>query len=185
MTMPAEVEMKGTIKVKDFQWPQTFGLGASYQVNDRLMLAGDVKRIQWSDVMKDFTMSFDADSISMGGTDVTQMFGSNNTMEATMLQEWDDQTVVALGGAYMVTDSTVVRLGYNHASNPIPKDRLHYLFPAIEETHYTFGLGHAFSKADSVDFSMTYAPETEADMGNSAEAKMSQMNWQMMYSHKF
>lgn len=185
ITMPTDVEMKGTLKVKDFQWPETIGLGASYQVNDRLMLAGDVKMIQWADVMKDFTMSFDADTIEMGGADVTAMFGGNTDMEASMLQEWDDQTVIAIGGSYMVSDATVVRLGYNHASNPIPNKRLHYLFPAIQETHYTFGVGHAFSDADSVNFSMTYAPATTADMGDAAEVTMSQMNWQMMYSHNF
>ena len=187
MQMP--MTLTGTMKVVDFQWPQTIGLGASYQVNDKLMIAGDIKSIGWSDVMKDFKMSFTADS---SGNDFTQagmpanaMNMNGASMDATMAQDWENQTVIAIGGAYQVAPTTVVRAGYNKASNPIPTDTVNYLFPAIQVTHYTLGVGHAFSKADSVDFSLTMAPEHTSDMGSSAEISMGQTNWQMMYSKKF
>ena len=185
MTMEAPVDMAGTIKVKNFQWPETIAFGASYQVTDDLMIAGDVKSINWSGVMENFTMEFEADEIMMAGQDVTAMFAGNTDMEAVMFQDWEDQTVIAIGATYSVGDSTVVRLGYNHASNPIPKETLHYLFPAIQETHYTFGLGHALNKGSSVNFSATMAPETTADMGGMADVTMSQTNWQLMYSKNF
>jgi long-chain fatty acid transport protein len=185
ITMPADVVMKGKIKVKDFQWPATMALGMAFQANDKLMLAADVKRINWSDVMSDFTMQFTADSIVMGGNDVTAMFPQKD-MTATLYQDWDDQTVVQLGAAYQATPELAVRAGYNQASNPVPEDTVHYLFPAIIEQHYTAGVGYTISSASSVDFSLSYAPEVTVDMGDSsAEISHSQTNWQLMYSYKF
>jgi len=184
VTMPADVVMKGTIKVKDFQWPATMALGMAFQANDKLMLAADVKRINWSDVMKDFTMEFSADSITMAGADVTGMFPQKD-MTATLYQNWDDQTVIQLGASYMVTNATTVRAGYNYASNPIPDETMNYLFPAITERHYTLGVGHMFNDAQSMDFALSYVPETTAGGPNGYETKMKQMNWQIMYSQKF
>lgn len=178
------LDMVGTIKVKDFQWPATMALGMSYQANDKLMIAADLKRINWSDVMADFTMEFTADSISMGGSDVTAMF-PNKDMTAVMYQDWDDQNVIQLGASYMVTDATTLRAGYNYASNPIPDDKMNYLFPAVTETHYTAGVGHKFNDAQSVDFALSYVPEVTAGGDNGFETSMSQMNWQLMYSQKF
>ncbi|MGM0593711.1 MAG: OmpP1/FadL family transporter [Pseudomonadota bacterium] len=178
------VDMVGNIKVKDFQWPATMAVGMAYQANDRLMVAADVKRINWSDVMSDFTMVFTPKSASMGGNDVTAQFAGKE-MEAVLYQDWEDQTVAQLGVSYMVNNATTVRAGYNYASNPVPDDKLNYLFPAITEKHYTLGVGHAFTRADSVDFAISYVPEVTGGGENGFETSMSQMNWQMMYSHKF
>jgi len=178
------IDMVGTIKVKDFQWPATMALGMAFQANDKLMIAADLKRINWSDVMKNFTMGFTADSISMGGNDVTAMF-PNKDLSAVLYQNWDDQTVIQLGASYKVTNATTVRAGYNYASNPIPDETMNYLFPAITEQHYTLGVGHMFNDAQSMDFALSYVPETTAGGPNGFETKMKQMNWQIMYSQKF
>ena len=187
MQMP--MTLTGTMKVVDFQWPQTIGLGASYQVNDKLMIAGDIKSIGWSSVMKDFKMSFTADSTGNDFTPATAPANSMNmngaSMDATMAQDWDNQTVISIGGAYQVIPSTVIRAGYNQASNPIPSDTVNYLFPAIQETHISFGVGHAFNESSTVNFSATIAPETSSAMGSDAEVAMSQTNWQLMYSKNF
>ena len=39
----------GAWKVKGFDMPATLGLGVSWQANDRLMVAADVKNVLWSD----------------------------------------------------------------------------------------------------------------------------------------
>jgi len=182
MEMP--MKLVGDIKVKDFQWPATMALGMAYQANDKLMIAADVKRINWSDVMADFTMEFTADqSASNNLGPGMDMRGAG--MTAVMYQDWDDQTVAQLGVSYMVTNATTVRAGYNYASNPIPDDKLNYLFPAITEKHYTLGVGHNFNEAQSVDFALSYVPETTGGGPNGFETSMKQMNWQMMYSQKF
>lgn len=177
-----DVTMAGKIKVVDFQWPATYGLGLAYQPSDKWMVVADVKQIKWSDVMKDFKMSFSVQSVD--NPNAAPLVGTE--LEATMFQNWDDQTVVQLGGAYRFTEKFTARAGMNRSKNPIPASNLHYLFPAIIEDHYTFGAGYQISKISSVDFSLTFAPKVEADLGETGSVvSHSQTNWQLMYSHRF
>jgi long-subunit fatty acid transport protein len=63
------------------------------------------------------------------------------------------------------------------------------LFPAIEKTHVTIGVGYMISKAASVDTSFTYAPEVKQTSGAGAPAGATvthyQTNAQVMYSYRF
>jgi long-chain fatty acid transport protein len=164
----------GTMKVVDFQWPETFGLGLAYQATDKLMIAADYKRINWADVMKNFRMHFVAD-------------GGIGTMDATLYQNWKNQDVFMVGASYKYSSALTLRAGVNLASNPIPDKYLNYLFPATIKDHYTLGFGYAFSPASSIDFSYVYAPEVSATnpvMGIKTTHGQSN-NWQFMYSHRF
>jgi long-chain fatty acid transport protein len=174
MTMP----LSGSLSVNDFQFPAQFGLGMAYQ-KDKWMIVADVKVIQWADVMGSFNMTFTADTVPANGG-----FGGAS-FDVEMYQNWDDQTVIQIGGAYMLSEETTLRAGINSASNPIPDATLNHLFPATIETHYTFGVGHAMSKTSSVDFSLTMAPEVSVDAGSGLTTAHSQTNWQIMYSHNF
>jgi long-chain fatty acid transport protein len=169
-TMPID----GKIKIKDFQWPSTYGFGVAYQASDRLMVAADVKRINWSEVMEDFKMTFESD---MGDLD------------AVMFQDWDDQTVYQLGLGFKATDTLTVRAGANISDNPIPDNTVHYLFPAIIENHYTVGLGYDIPNNGDLNFSISYAPEVkvtgDGDANDGLEISHSQLNYQLMYSHRF
>jgi len=172
----------GTIKVQDFEWPATLGAGVAVKAAEGLMIAADVKRISWSDVMKNFKMHFVADN---SAANTAAGFAGAN-LDAKLFQNWDDQTVIALGGSYKVDPAWTVRLGYNHASNPIPDTYLNALFPAIEETHVTAGVGYEISKASSIDFSLTDGLEKKATNSQSSVAStMSQLNWQFMYSYRY
>lgn len=165
----------GKIKVKNFQWPATIAAGVAYTPTDKWLIAADVKILQWSDVMKDFNMTF-----------TTTAMGANDSAEITMFQDWKDQTVFNLGAAYMATDELTVRFGANISSNPIPDNYVHPLFPAIVENHYTAGLGYAIDNDSDVNFSVTVAPEVSATNSNTTmKVTHSQTNWQLMYSHSF
>jgi long-chain fatty acid transport protein len=144
---PSPVTMNGKIKVLDFQWPETYGFGLAWQSTSKLMLVGDVKRIRWSDSMKNFSLKFEAD----GGGDMT----------AVMAQNWKDQTVSMLGGQYMYTPDLALRAGINVASNPVPSSTLNPLFPAIIENHLTFGFGWRIDPASTLAASLAYAPRVE------------------------
>jgi long-chain fatty acid transport protein len=169
-----ENAMDGSIKIKDFQWPATIAVGAAFTPSDRLLVAADVKVLQWSDVMKDFTMVFEPDAMP------------GESAEIVMYQDWDDQTVFSLGASYGVTDQVTVRAGANISNNPIPDEFVHPMFPAIIENHYTAGLGYAFSEASDINFSLAYAPEVSVTNENTGtKIKHSQTNWQLMYSHRF
>lgn len=179
-TMPMSVS--GRLKVVNFQWPETYGLGAAYQVNDRLMLAADYKRIGWAKVMKNFQMSFTASGNS------GMLAGLNGTtMDATLYQNWEDQDVFMMGGSYKLSDMLTLRAGANFANNPIPDSFMNPLFPAIVKNHYMGGAGLAISKSSSLDFSFTYAPEVSATNQNmgGVTTTHSQTNWQLLYSYRF
>ena len=83
-----------------------------------------------------------------------------------------------------------MRAGFNYRqATRFRSTYLNALFPANRGTHYTFGVGYAITKASDVNFSMTYAPEvsqtnsTPAAVGGGVKSSMSQLNWQLMYSH--
>lgn len=173
------MSLTGKIKIKDFQWPETYGLGIAWQATDALLLAADVKRIGWSKVMKNFKMQFTADNTAANGA------FAGATLDAVMPQNWDDQTVIALGLGYKVNNQLTLRAGYNHASNPIPTSTLNYLFPATVETHYTVGLGYAFNPASELNFSYTYVPSKKTAMADGSMVDHSQDAWQLMYSQRF
>lgn len=178
------MSVAGTLKVVDFQWPETFGIGLAYQVNDQLMLAADYKRIGWADTMKNFKMSFVADSGAMN----TAMGMAGRSIGLTMPQKWDDQNVVMIGGSYKYSDALTLRAGVNLADNPVPNKYVFYLFPATIKNHYTLGFGYKFNPASSIDFSYSYAPEVSTTNSFSTGIKTTHgqsNNWQFMYSHRF
>jgi len=98
--------MTGKITVINFQWPETYGLGLAWNATPQLMLAADLKHIGWARAMKDFSLRFEAD----GGNPAPF---ANQSMTATMEQNWRNQTVLMLGGQYMVRPDLALRLGFN------------------------------------------------------------------------
>lgn len=175
----ATYTLTGKIKVVDFQFPETFGLGLAYQANDKLMIAADYKRIGWEKVMKNMHMTFT--SSDMGGL----------SMDMKLPQEWKDQDVFQLGVAYKATDELTLRAGVNISDNPIPEAYNNPLFPATIKEHYTLGAGYAFSKVSEVNASYVYAPKVTvatpavAGVSNGYTVEHAQNNWQLMYSHRF
>ena len=168
----------GKMTVRDFQWPETYGLGIAVQATPSLMIAADVKKINWSDVMDSFKMTY-----TTGGG-----LGMTGSVDFALPQNWDDQTVFQIGVSYKVNDALTLRAGANLSDNPIPSTTVHYLFPAIEENHYTLGFGYAFSKASDINFTMSYAPNVSQTNTGAAAGMIiehSQLSWQFMYSTRF
>ncbi|MEW5786327.1 MAG: outer membrane protein transport protein [Pseudomonadota bacterium] len=164
--------MNGTLKVLDFQWPETYGLGLAWDGGGAWSWAADVKRIRWSDAMADFRMRF-VDSAS--GLDIN----------VTMPQNWEDQTVLALGVQYKLTPGVALRAGVNHASNPVPNATLNPLFPAIVETHYTLGVGWRLDAARSLAASVAYAPEVSETNAQGITSSHSQATLRVNYNQRF
>lgn len=162
----------GKITVVNFQWPSITSLGASWQASPALMVAADVKSIGWAEVMKNFSMRYD--SAQTGGS-----------VSFALPQNWKDQTVVSLGGAYNATSQLTLRAGLNIADNPIPDSNVNALFPATIKSHYTLGAGYDIDKSNAVNFSYVMAPEVSTTDSNGITVKHSQSNWQLMYSHRF
>jgi len=171
--------LSGDIEVRNFQWPALFGIGIAYRPQPQWLLVADVRHIMWEDVMKEFAMNFTADGNAANGP------FANTVMDAVLYQDWDDQTVIQLGTAYQATDNLTLRGGFNYGNNPIPSRFLNCLFPAIIEQHYTAGFGYQFNERNSIDLSLTYAPEVREINGNGITVSHSQLNAQLMYSYRF
>ncbi|GAB6042138.1 OmpP1/FadL family transporter [Endothiovibrio diazotrophicus] len=179
-----DMTLLGKVTVHDFQWPATVAIGAAYQFSDRLMLAADLKRLNWSNVMGSFDLTFTPrNNAGMLGA----LNGQN--FDVTLFQKWDDQTILQLGGQYKLTDAFTLRAGASFSSNPIPDAYLNPLFPAIIEKHLDLGFGYQLTDASSIDFSYTRA--FSVDQTNSTPAMMGistthhQDSWQAMYSYRF
>ena len=179
----ATLPLNGTIKIRNFEWPETLGTGLAYQANSRLLIAADVKQIRWADVMEDFRMSFTANNSAGNGA-----FGGL-TLNATMPQNWDNQTVVQLGASYLLNDQWTLRGGYNGSSNPVPDNTVHYLFPATVEDHYTLGAGYNIDANREINFAISHAPAvkvtTDTGSANELDISHSQDNWQLLYSQRY
>lgn len=173
---PAGGKMPTRFKVVDFQWPETFGAGVAWQATPKFMLVADVKRLQWAKSMKDFRLAMD---MGMG------------FQAGAMPQNWKNQTIVMLGGQYMLTPTVALRAGINHAENPVPDATLNPLFPATIKTHYTFGLGWNIGGGHSVAGSIAIAPkvtQTNPNMfgpGMAGTVSHSQKTMRINYNYSF
>jgi len=181
-----DIPVTGKITVNNFEWPEMVAFGVALQATDDLLLVGDIKRIGWASVMENFDMTFEADATQTG---LAAGF-AGQVLDVALIQNWKDQTVVALGAAYNVTDALTVRAGYNHASNPVPDQYLNALFPATVEDHVTAGIGYTFG-GSRVDLSVQKALEVEnTNAGNGSTippvtSAHSQLSWQLMYSLRY
>ncbi len=168
--------MPANFSVVDFQWPETFGIGMAWNITPDFMVAADIKQLMWSQVMENFTMS-------------TQIPAFGMTQTQTMPQNWDDQTVFAIGAQYKIDPAVALRIGYNYGANPVPDNTLNPLFPAITESHFTFGAGWQIDKANSLAIAFTYAPEVTQTMTNPMappiEMSHSQTLWRLNYAYNF
>ncbi|NTW54720.1 MAG: aromatic hydrocarbon degradation protein [Chlorobaculum sp.] len=172
---PYTQKLTGKIKVRDFEWPATAALGFAYQASDKLMIASDVKFIDWSSVMDKFSMTFIADDSNPG-------FAGQN-LDVTMKQNWKDQTVWSVGMQYMATKKLALRAGASFSTNPIPDQYLNPLFPAITKNHYTCGFGYRLTDKSSVAAALSLVPKVTTTNGDGVDNAHSQVNWSMNYTH--
>lgn len=178
------VPITGSVSVHNFQWPQTFALGAAFQATEQLLVVADYKRIGWKDVMKDFKVTFTADATQADpGAAAFGMGGK--VVDMTMYQNWDDQNVIELGAAFKVSPALTVRGGLNLANNPVPDKFMNPLFPAVAKTNVSGGVGYAFDKASSVDASFAYVPTNTVTAGNGVKVDFGGTSAQLLYSHRY
>lgn len=168
----------GQVKVKDFEWPATWAFGIALTPNDRWLVAADVKRIDWSSVMDRFSMQFTADKTTANSG------YAGTTLDMTMTQNWEDQTVWSFGAQYKATRKLALRGGASFSNNPVPNRYLNPLFPAIIENHYTCGFGYQLNDVSNVAAAFAWAPKVTETNGDGMEISHSQMNWSLNYTRK-
>lgn len=175
------IPVAGKMIVKDFQWPETYGIGLSHEASEKWMLAADYKRINWAAVMKDFKMEF----TPAGNAGMASAF-NGLPMNVVFYQDWKDQHVLMLGAAYRMTDALTLRGGLNMANNTVPDTYLNALFPAIIKNHVTAGFGYVIDKKSHLDLAFSYAAKLTATSGvTGITTSHEQYNGQLVYSTHF
>jgi len=108
-------------------FPLIVGGGISYQPTDDLLLAADLKWINYRN-----TEGFH-----------DRNFGTSATGPFVRGFGWEDVFAFSLGGQYKLTPRITLRAGYNYNDNPVPQEQQFFNvpFPAIVQHRLTAGLG--------------------------------------------
>ena len=164
-----------------FDVPESYGVGAAYQVTPKLKFAADIERIKYSDVA----------SIA-NDLDLTQALGSAQGSGFG----WQDINVYKLAATYKATPKVTLRAGYSHNDQPIKKDQtfLNILAPGVVQDHVSVGATWQLDQHQDVSIAYTHALEKEVKGegsipmmlgGGEANLKMSQDILGLAYSYKY
>jgi long-chain fatty acid transport protein len=121
-------------------YPMIVGAGLSYQAGDGLILAADVKWINYKDTEGFKSSNFAATPLGP----YVQGFG------------WQDIWTFSLGAQYALNSRFTVRAGYNFSENPIPSNQQFFnvFAPAIVQHHLTAGAG--FNATPDLELNLAY-----------------------------
>ena len=161
----------------DFEWPSILAAGFALYPDERWMIVGDVKYMDWSTAMKKFSMSFVADNSAANGGLAGQI------LDVEMKQEWKDQAVFSIGAQYKATDRLALRAGASFSTNPVPDSYLNPLFSAITKNHYTDGIGYRMTDTSTVAAALSLVPKVSATNIDGMAISHSQINWSLNYTH--
>lgn len=132
-------------------YPMIVGGGLSYKPVEDLILAADLKWINYSG-----TNGFEKKNFAASASGpYVQGFG------------WENIWTVALGAQYRITPRFTLRAGYNYSDNPIPSDQQFFnvFAPAIVQHHLTLGGGFNFTPA--LELNLAYYHAFQNDVSGS------------------
>ncbi len=140
--------VKYDAEMNDFTWPRELEVGLAARVTPQLLLAADIKWLNWSSAIKNIQLQ--------GSNPDIPVPLSSPDLQFTM--NWKDQWVFALGVEYTLFYRHILRTGYNYGQNPVPDANLTPLFPAITEHHLSLGYGYK-RKGWAIDVTWEHAFE--------------------------
>ena len=131
----------------EFDIPERFGLGIAVMPIDKLTIAADVLRVNWSSVKSV------GNALTSPGT-----FGASNGPGFG----WKDQNIYRIGANYAVNEKLALRAGYSHGEQIISPDNatLNYLAPVTPQKHWSAGATWKFDKQYELSLVYTRATDT-------------------------
>lgn len=141
-------------------FPQAIAGGASWQTTDRLLLAGQVEWVNWSNAYDHL--------------DITLRNGTNRDLNALAGKEvrdsvplhWKDQFVFRWGAEYAVNETLTLRGGYAFGASPMPDDLVTPVNAAISEHLLSAGIGYRIGNC-LIDLAYQYELPRSVDTGDS------------------
>lgn len=128
----------------DFDIPENYNVGVSWQATPKVRLALDYQRINYSDIN---SVGNPVSNLLVLGN----LLGTNNGPGFG----WDDIDVWKLGVEYKHSNNWTFRAGYSHNDNPINGSDLgevmfNILAPAVIEDHITLGFTYIRANGDEI-----------------------------------
>ncbi|MDA0811635.1 MAG: TonB-dependent receptor [Verrucomicrobia bacterium] len=141
-------------------FPQAIAGGIAWKVTDRLLLAGQVEWVNWSD-------AYDT-------LDITLRNGTNNDLKNLAGREvrdsvplhWEDQLVFRTGAEYELTGNLMLRAGYAFGASPMPDELVTPVNAAISEHLISAGIGCRIGSC-LIDLAYQYELPRSVETGNS------------------
>lgn len=133
----------------DFDIPENYNLGVSWQATPTLRLAVDYQRINYSDVRSISNHILPAAfACFIAGTATGMCLGQ----DAGPGFGWDDMDVWKLGMEYKYNKQWTFRAGYSHGDQPIPSRDVEFniIAPAVVEDHVTLGFTYTRGNGDEL-----------------------------------
>ncbi|GAC1626973.1 MAG: outer membrane protein transport protein [Nevskia sp.] len=142
--------------VKGFALPQELGVGLSWQATPRLLLATQLKWLNWSDALGDVTLSATRPNKA----------GAPANVQLTQTLGFRDQTVFALGAAFKLDDRTQLLGGVNLARNPVPNRNITPTINVTQEVEFNAGIRRFLSPHWELASAVQYQPAKSERVDN-------------------
>ncbi len=138
----------------DFDIPENYNVGVSWQATPAVRLALDYQRINYSDVNSVGNPADNVFTVPLGGGMMGNNLGSGFG--------WSDVDVWKLGVEYKYSQSLTLRAGYSHNDNPIDGNdpveaTFNILAPAVNENHVSLGFTYTLASGNELTMAYTHA----------------------------
>jgi len=142
-TIIAALPASGTASIPSFKYPHIFGVGAAFDVSEKLTFTADVHYILWSSY-DEFTVEVEIANFS----------------DKLVEENWKDSFVLRGGLEYRVNESFALRLGALYDQTPQPVETMDPILPDSNRWAITGGFGY---KAGSFVIDVAYQFEPFED----------------------
>ncbi|MBW6453060.1 MAG: outer membrane protein transport protein [Methyloprofundus sp.] len=165
----------------DFDIPDSFNIGISWDVTERITTAFDVEHIRYSAIK------------SIGNKLLPNLqqarLGDNNGAGFG----WQDMTIYKFGALWRPNDDWTLRGGVSYGKQPISSSQVLFNIaaPGVQEWHITAGFSRKLWDNDEVSFAFMYSPSKSVKGANplspsqDIELAMDQFSWQLAWSRQF
>ena len=182
-----------------FDIPSWLNVGLAWEITPGRRLVADIQRINYSDSSSISNPIGGIFPPPFGGTCVPGN-GMTPAVGAGCLGGssgagfgWENMTVLKLGYEWGGESDWTWRVGYSHASQPIPDSEVVFniLAPAVIEDHLTFGFTKLMQGGSEWNFNLMRALSNSVsgantfDPGQQVEIEMSQFQMGLGYAKKF
>ena len=170
------------VNLDGFALPREIALGLAVHPDADWLLSIKLDWLDWSHALTITTVSAsDPDNPA-----------AIPSLAASATNNWRNQWVMAVGGAYRYDAYTLLYMGYNHGRNPVPTQHTNPLLGAITKHHLTLGMSRQLNSRWDLATSLEYAysgkvtyTNPELPFGPNAALEDNFLGWNVMVSRRW